>query len=199
MSIGTVHRTGVRQLALDVAVVALFAVASLVAFFIIGGPFGFLNDLANAAIGVLSAMLAWRSLPAAAPISERLAATAAFVGAVIMIIGSVLIISDITGWYLAGLVSSLGAAFIGAWLVVSNRGTPTPRSLPTGIRRLGTVAGIVMLLGVCGVPGLLTGIDDPAAAPWLVFPAQANWLGTYLLYPVWCLRLATKLHQLAKI
>jgi hypothetical protein len=66
-------------------------------FFIIGGPFGFLNDLANAAIGVLSAVLAWRSLPAGAPILERLAAAAASVGAVIMIIGSVLIISDITG------------------------------------------------------------------------------------------------------
>lgn len=160
-----------------------------------GGAFGFLNDLANATIGVLSAMLAWRSLPPGAPMSERLAVAAALVGAIIMVVGSALIIIAITGWYLAGLVSSLGAALIGAWLVVCNRATATGRALPVGVRRLGLAAGLVMLLGVLGVPGLLAGIDNQAAAPWSVALAQGNWLGTYLLYPAWCLRLARKRGQ----
>ena len=102
MSIGMVHRTGVRQPALALAVVVLFGVVSLVVFFIVGGPFGFINNPRQCAVGVLSAVLAWRSLAAGAPRLERLAAAAASFGAIIMIIGSVLIIFDFTGWYLAG-------------------------------------------------------------------------------------------------
>jgi hypothetical protein len=51
----------------------------------------------------------------------------ATLGAIVMVVGSTLIIFDITGWYLAGLVSSVGSALIGIWLLVANR-LPSARS-----------------------------------------------------------------------
>src|SRR5829696_3646683 len=88
MSIGMVHRTAVRQLALALAVVALFGVASL--------PHGVLGHRRFLRVPqrsrqyrnrMLSAVLAWWSLPAGAPILERLAAAAALVGAVVGVRG----------------------------------------------------------------------------------------------------------------
>jgi hypothetical protein len=51
---------------------------------------------------------------------SRVGIAAATVGGTMMT-GSILIIFDITGWYLAGLVSSTGSALIGIWLLVANR------------------------------------------------------------------------------
>ena len=45
-----------------------------------------------------------------------------------------------------------------------------------------------MALGLLGVPGWVSGVDDWAAAPWFVGVAMLGWLGTYVLYPTWCLR-----------
>ena len=48
------------RLAITVGVVAAGSVACLATFFAARGPFGTLNDVGNAATGVLSAALAWR-------------------------------------------------------------------------------------------------------------------------------------------
>lgn len=193
----------VRKTALAVAVVDLAAVTSLVVFFAVGGPFGAANDVLNAAVGVLSALLAWQHHGAAARGRTGLPAVfAACLGGVVMAVGSVLVISGATGWYLAGLVSALGASAIGAWLVTANP-TAAPgtdrRSGATvpGTSRLGQAAGAVMLLGVLCLPGVLSGIDDQALAPWYVVVGQLGWLGTYALYPAWCLRLAPRLRAVA--
>jgi hypothetical protein len=121
LSTSLVHRrTG--RLALVTAVVTLLGVASLIIFYAIGGgPFGFLNDVANGLVGLLSMLLAWLWIPARGTVSSRLAIAAATVGAIVTVAGSILIIFDITGWYLAGLVSSVGNALIGTWLLASNR------------------------------------------------------------------------------
>jgi hypothetical protein len=52
------------------------------------------------------------------------------------------------------------------------------------------VAGVVMLFGLIGVPGIFLGIDDLDTAPWWTFVAGFSWAGTYLLFPLWSLRLA---------
>jgi hypothetical protein len=49
-----------------------------------------------------------------------------------------------------------------------------------------------MLLGLAGLPGVARGVDDWGSAPWSTNAALLGWLGTYLVYPVWCLRLAAK-------
>jgi hypothetical protein len=46
------HRTAL-------ATVDLLGVVCLILFFVVGGPFGSINDVANAAVGVLSAVLAY--------------------------------------------------------------------------------------------------------------------------------------------
>ena len=184
------HGVGVRRVAMAVATVDLLGVVCLIVFFVVGGPFGFFNDVTNAVIGVLSAMLAWLSPAIRSPGWHRLALAASVVGAIVMVIGSVLVIFDITGYFLAGLVSAVGAAFIGCWVLIANRLPPYAGELPRGVRMTGLAAGGDKLLGLLAVPGVLARVDDQNAAPWYVVVAQASWLGTYLLYPIWCFRLA---------
>ena len=53
------HSAVVRRVAMAVATVDLLGVVCLILFFVVGGPFGSINDVANAAVGVLSAVLAY--------------------------------------------------------------------------------------------------------------------------------------------
>ncbi|TDO55426.1 hypothetical protein EV651_114122 [Kribbella sp. VKM Ac-2571] len=162
-------------------IVGLTTCACLIAFYAVGGPFGFIKDLGNAAFGVLSLALAWLLQP---PAYRLLLLGVAAVGAALTVVGTVLVVADMTGFYLAGLWSSFGFALIGLWLLaVSPHG-------PTGLRRSGVVTGAVMLLGLVGVPGILIGLDDMDNAPAWTFVAGLSWAGTYLLFPVWSLRLA---------
>ena len=184
------HGVVVRRVAMAVATIDLLGVVCLAVFFAVGDPFGLINDVANAVVGVLSGVLAWLSPAIRPPAWQRLAVAAAGVGAIVMVIGSVLVIFDITGYYLAGLVSAVGAALIGCWVLIANRFPPYAGELPRGVRVTGLAAGVVMLVGLLAVPGVLARVDDQNASPWYVVAAQLSWLGTYLLYPIWCFRLA---------
>jgi hypothetical protein len=184
------HGVVVRRVAMAVAAVDLLGVVCLILLFVVGDPFGFINDVANAVVGVLSAVLAWLSPAIRPPGWHRLAVAAAVIGAIVMAIGSVLVIFDVTGYYLAGLVSAVGAAFIGCWVLLANRFPPYAGELPRGVRVTGLAAGLVMLIGLLAVPGVLARVDDQNASPWYVVVAQLSWVGTYLLYPIWCFRLA---------
>jgi hypothetical protein len=88
----------------------------------LGGPFGTINDVANAVVGVLSVVLAWVTRNPHSVRVVHLALGAAVVGGVLMVLGLILVIFEVTGYYLAGLVSALGAGLIGAWLLVAVRG-----------------------------------------------------------------------------
>ena len=156
------------------------------------GAFGFGNDLANGVVGLLTIALAWLWVSPRTTIWTRVGLAAATVGGTLMIIGSVLIIFDITGWYLAGLVSSAGSALIGIWLLVANRLQRYSARLPGRLIMLGMTAAIFMILGWLAVPGVVARIDDPQLAPWFVNAGLSSWMGTYLLYPVWCLWLSRR-------
>jgi hypothetical protein len=187
------RRHTISRLALLTAVVDLFGVVSLIIFFAVGGgPFGFINDVANALVGLLSMGLAWLWVPDLKTRWSTLAIAAATLGALVMAAGSTLIIFDITGWYLAGLVSSVGSAFIGIWLLVSNRLHRQAAELPRGLIMLGVTSAIFMIIGLLALPGVLAGIDDPQLAPWYVNAGLLNWMGTYGLYPAWCLWLSRR-------
>ena len=163
---GVDRRIDIALLALFTAVVDVLAVVSLIAFFVTGrGAYGFFNDVANGAVGLLSIVLAWFWVPGRPTRWSALALAAATIGGVVMVAGSVLIIFDVTGWYLAGLVSSLGGALVGIWLLVSNRQLRQRLGLPRGLAYLGVTAGIFMIIGLLALPGVLAGIDDPQAAP----------------------------------
>jgi hypothetical protein len=187
------RRHTISRLALLTAVVDLFGVVSLITFFAVGGgPLGFINDVANALVGLLSMGLAWLWVPDLKTRWSTLAIAAATLGALVMAAGSTLIIFDITGWYLAGLVSSVGSAFIGIWLLVSNRLHRQAAELPRGLIMLGVTSAIFMIIGLLALPGVLAGIDDPQLAPWYVNAGLLNWMGTYGLYPAWCLWLSRR-------
>jgi hypothetical protein len=187
------RRHTISRLALATAAVQWLGVLSLIIFFAIGGgPFGFINDVANGLVGLLSLALAWFWVPGVRTRSTMLGIAAAILGALIMAAGSILIIFDLTGWYLAGLVSSVGSAFIGIWLLVSNRLHRHATELPRGMIMLGVTSAIFMIIGWLAVPGVLAGIDDPQLAPWYVNAGLLSWMGTYLLYPTWCLWLSRR-------
>jgi hypothetical protein len=194
VDLGTdVDRRHISRLALVTAVVNWLGVLSLIIFFAVGGgPFGFINDVANGLVGLLSLALALLWVPDRRSRWSTLAIAAATLGALITVAGSILIIFDITGWYLAGLVSSVGSAFIGIWLLVSNRLHRQAAELPRGMIMLGVTSAIFMIIGLLAFPGVLARIDDPQLAPWYVNVGLLSWTGTYLLYPAWCVWLSRR-------
>jgi len=106
-------------------------------------------------------------------------------------IGSALVVSGTTGFFLAGLVSSLGFAGIGAWLVVLNLRIDEGARWPRGLRNLGVIAGALMAFGVAIVPGILLRLDDMATAPGWIWIGFIGWLGTFVAYPVWAIWLSS--------
>jgi hypothetical protein len=182
----------VSRLALATAIVTLLAVLSLIIFYALGGPFGLINDVANGLIGLSSLALAWRWVRNRRSGLSTLAIAAAALGAIVMILGSLLVIFDITGWYLAGLISSVGSSLIGIWLLIANRLRRRAPELPRGLITLGITTAIFMIIGWLGIAGVIVRIDDPQLAPWYVNAGLLNWMGTYLLYPIWCLWLSRR-------
>ncbi|MEV5966516.1 hypothetical protein AB0L70_32405 [Kribbella sp. NPDC051952] len=168
------------RLAMVHGIVGFGTCLCLILLWVAGEPFGSINDVGNAVFGLLSAVLAWQLRTSAAVVFRALAA----VGAVITVVGSILVLTDTTGYYLAGLVSSVGFALIGIWLIAANR--TAAASVP---RRLGLITGAVMALGLVGLPGVFMGLDDLNTAPGWTYVAESSWAGTYLLFPLWSLRL----------
>ncbi len=185
------------RLAVATGAVAAGSVVCLATYFVAGGPFGTLNDIGNAATGVLSACLAWRLRRQIPGRAGDVAASTALVGAAITVVGSTLVVSGTTGFLLAGLVSSVGFAGIGAWLVVANRRADKAAAWPRRLRALGVVAGSLMALGVVTAPGILLRLDDMATAPAWVYIGFFGWLGTYVAYPIWAVWVGTVETRLA--
>lgn len=190
----TTRRRPPDMLALAVGVVGLGAWVSLIVFFAVGGPFGFINDVGNAALALCSGALATTSLRSTvSPRKGLVVATGlAVVGTTVAVVGSVLIIFGVTGYFLAGLVSGTGFALIGLWLVAVNRspaaGSAMP--LPTRLATLGVVAGGFMAVGFINVPGIVMGVDHMDPAPGWLLVGGAGWTGTYLFLPVWSIWLS---------
>jgi hypothetical protein len=167
-----------------VAVLVALAALALLLFFAVGGPLGTLNDMLNAAIGVASTALVGLTIRGARHVIDVVAGVVGVLGGAAFSYGAWLVLSDTTGFFLAGLVSGVGAGLLGVWLLVLNRG----RGADASTSRLGLAAGALMSVGLLGLPGWTSGVDDWVTAPWLVDMGMLGWLGTYLIYPVWCLR-----------
>jgi len=168
-------------LALAVGVVNLLGTLFLFLMFMLmftgqsnGDPFGPLNDFSNGLGAALSAALAaslhgW--LRARKPRIALPALILAIVGALIGIYGSWLIMSDRTGFVLAGLVSMAGYGLIGLWLLAVNRGS----SWPQGLVKLGIAVGAVMVLGLAAIPSIFMRIDSFEASAWHTWIGQSAW------------------------
>jgi drug/metabolite transporter (DMT)-like permease len=179
------------RLALTAGAVAAGSAICLATFFAVQGPFGTMNDLGNAATGLLSAGLAWRLRREIRGSAGRIALGAAISGAGLTVVGSTLVVSGTTGFFLAGLVSSVGFAGVGAWLIALNRSVGEASGWSRGLRTLGVVAGATMAFGVASAPGILLRLDDMATAPGWVWIGFVGWFGTFLVYPAWAIWLST--------
>ena len=191
-SLKTIRRSAAthawRGTAVAVAVAVPAAIVLLLVYYTVGGPFGTLNDLANALVGVLSAILAGQT---AARFTVPVAAVAfAGAGATLMVVGSWLVITDRTGWVLAGLVSAAGAAALGAWLVTVNVTAARAGKLSLQVARLGAVSGALMTASFLVLPEIVAGVDLWEDLHWYGIAGFVGWLGLYLGYPVWCALLA---------
>jgi hypothetical protein len=187
----------VRLAALALAATLVVALVCLILLYVVGGVFGTVNDWANALVGwwvLLLAVLVRREDGGGWPANAAVGAATA--GAVGLTWGTWLVVTDTTGFYLAGLVSTLGLAGVGAWMVLAHKASGAVGLLGTGPAQLGRVVGWLLVGGALALPGVLTGVDDFAEAQWHSYVAQASaWLGAYVLLPAWSVRLARHLRR----
>ena len=170
--------------AIALAILTVASVAALIAFYVVGGPFGSLNDAGNGLIGLLSALLA---ILLHRRLGSPIGVIAAVAGAAIAVMGSWLVMTSTTGFVLAGFVSTIGYGLIGVWLAVV-AWSRWADAWAAGLRLLARVAAVCMVVGgIAAAPSALMGIDDFGdLAPWM-WPFALGWLGTYALYPAWSL------------
>ena len=185
-------------LALLVGALSLLAVASLV-FFFIGliqnirslAFMGAVNDVLNALVGFLSAVLASvlvQPLRRVLPRWSLIVLICAWAGALAINYGTWLIQSGNADVELSSYYFFFGNGLIGIWLFALNRVAGQQAVLPRPIARLGVIASLFMLLGLLGLYGILLGMDGSDYSP-LIMIAGISFLGTGILYPIWCIRL----------
>jgi len=183
----------IGPLAMATGIAGFFALAFILLFFSIGQPFGTLNDICIAIAAILSDVLACRLYPAQhaqAPLLSQLALISALAGALVVVVGSVLVLSGLRGWFLAGLYMAAGNALIGLWLLGLNYSTLQSNAWPHSLAIMGLVSGAIMALGLAAVPGIFKGIDSMDSATWMIkYIGQAGALGWLILYPIWCVLL----------
>lgn len=190
MTTNNFSTTTTGWIAIATAVSAILAVMFLALMYTVNQSFGRVNDVFNSGIGILSAVLAWMLYAehhAKSPLISQIALALAVVGAIFTIIGSLLIIFGFTDFVLAGLYSGIGYALIGLWLAAFCYSLLRSDALPHNLVIFGIVVGAFMAIGLFGIPGILAGIDSMESMPWYLYVAFFGWLGTYILYPTWCI------------
>jgi hypothetical protein len=182
----------IAWLAIAAGVAGLLALAFIILFFTIGQPFGTLNDIfigVTAVLGGALALMLYIENHAQSPLSSQIVLALALLGAIVVVIGTILVTFGVTGWYLAGLYTAAGYALIGLWVFVLSWSVHQSGDWPDGLAVFGLVVGAVMVLGMAGIPGIFKGIDAWDAAPWYVNIGQVGGLGYLVLYPIWCVLL----------
>jgi len=175
-------------MAIATGIASILALVLIILFFTIGQPFGTLNDIFNGIAGILSGVLAWMlytEYHAKSPLSDQVALIFALVGALVVVVGSILVIFQITGWVLAGLYTSAGNALIGLWLIAFCYSMQQSSTLPHNLVIFGLVCGVFMAVGLIVIPGIFAGTDTMESAPWYINIGYLGFLGTYILYPIW--------------
>ncbi len=162
----------------------LVSVVTLALFFAVGAPFGAINDWTIGIGGVLTALLVV-SMDRSARSGVGIATALAVLGSVLVVVGAALVVSDTTGFLLAGLVESFGFALVGIWLVAVNLASRRRSASPLQV--LGVVAGGLMAIGLIVLPAIVARVDDLDTAPAYVWFGFIGWLGIFVLYPVWAI------------
>jgi hypothetical protein len=183
-------------IAIITGVSAILALIFLILMYTANQSFGIVNDVFNSVIGISSLVLAWRLYAehfAISPLMSRIVLALVVVGAILTIIGSILIIFSFTGFVLAGWYSGIGYALIGLWLTAFCYAVLPGDMLPHRLVIFGIVAGAFMGIGLFGILGIFARIDSMETMPWYLYVAFFGWLGTYILYPIWTIWLGRNL------
>lgn len=191
MTINNFSPATIGRTAITTGSVHILAAILLIMFFMVGQPFGTLNDIFNGLAGISSGILAWMlytEYRATSPSLFRVGIVLAWVGVISVVIGSILVTLEITGWVLAGLYSSAGTALIGLWVLVFNYSMMKNNLLTRNLNLWGLVAGVLMVTGLVVLPGIFSGFDSETTVPWYLYVAGLSALGG-IIYIIWCIRL----------
>lgn len=178
------------------ALVCILAIILIVLFFLRGGLFGTLNDIANALVGLGSGFLAWMlftQFPPGSRVLGLLAFAVAVLGAGVVVLGTELVIFHITSWVLAGWYTAVGNALIGIWLAAFSYFAQREMTLPGGLASFGLVTGLLMAVGFIALLGILLRTDSMASMPWILNLSYVGFFGTYILFPIWAIWLGGNL------
>jgi hypothetical protein len=180
-------------IAIVTGIVGLLGLVFIILFFTKGQPFGTLNDVCIALTAILSVALVWMLYPrhhTQAPLLSQVALVLAMFGALLVIVGSVLSIAGIKGWFLSGLYMAAGNAMIGLWVLGLSYYALRGNSLPNSLIIFGFISGAILALGLVAIPGIFRGIDTKTYE--LTIFNSLWWtasLGYLALYPSWCIYL----------
>jgi len=170
-------------------VASIVAVVLLAVFFAVGGVFGHLNDAMNGVFAFLAGEAAWS-------MRRRIgqnAAILAMVGAVVGIVGSALVITETTGFILAGFVTSVGFGLIGP-AVLAAAASYARDGIATGrLALLGRATGRLFLVSLLAAIPAAMRLDDMDTVPAWAWAPMVGWIGVYLTYPVWAITLGRRL------
>jgi hypothetical protein len=188
--------TTIGWMAIVTGVSAILGVIFLALMFTVNMFFGTVNDVFNSIVGISGAVIAWMLYTehhAKSPFMSQIALALAMVGAIFTIVGSVLVIYGFTEFVLASWYSGMGYALIGLWLVIFCYSMQRSDVLPHKLIMFGLITGVLMAVGLLGIPGIFAGIDSMESLPWYLNISFFGYLGTSILYPIWMIWLGRNL------
>lgn len=173
-------------------VAGLLAILFIILFYTVNSVFVPLNDISNGLLGILSGVLAavlYAQYRAQSPLLSLVGLVLALASAVVVVVGSALVVSGRTGWYRAGFYTMAGFAGIGLWLVGQNLVALQRSAWSQSLVIAGLVVGGLTIQGLAAIPGLFSGIDSWETSPWYLryVGMGASSLGWLVLYPLGCL------------
>jgi len=188
--------TTISWIAITSGISAFLAVVFLGMMATVNMFFGTINDILNSVLAILIAVLAWMlysQFHAKAPLMSQVTLGLAVLGAILTVVGSVLVIFKFTGFVLAGWYTGLGYAFLGLWLAAFCYSMLGNGDFPSKLIVFGIITGAAMATGILSVTGILSGIDSMEGLPWHLNIAYLAFLGIYILYPIWAIWLGRAL------
>jgi hypothetical protein len=192
MAIGDFSTT-ISGVAIATGIVGLLGLVFIILFFTVGQPFGTLNDICIGLMAILSIFFVWKFYPwhhAQSPLLSQISLVIATLGALLALVGMVLSIAGIKGWFLSGLYMAAGYGMIGLWLLALNYSALQGNVIPQSLVIFGLISGVILALGLVTIPGIFRGIDTQEYKL-TVFNSiwWASSLGYLALYPTWCILL----------
>lgn len=183
--------------AIAAGVVSAAGLVSLIAFFLVGEPFGTINDILAIPVAflMLPLILALYRIHVAESAVLSLIALAAGVGGFLLIaVGSALLVIGRIDFQTSLIFASAGLGLVGLWLLLNGGIAVTRHTLPRGMAwasvflALGPCIALLAMFRLDSLVGLLMGLAGQVPmgqiSP-LVYPPLVLGVLSYALLPLW--------------